>query len=225
MQTSLASPTRWSRPWFQFQLDEQPALLRVLDKFKYSVWTGTDCVCFQIRKCTRNSFCNPPVRDWMDDFRRVRELNHPYEKSVLELVRHSNKKSVLICSGWKIHTRFKIVTTFLFLLPYISLSKLTKMNSVDQQIKKSEGESKYFQISPESIELIAETVGYSNIPPSVSKSLAEDTSYRLRELIQVFSYLLWMHFIYSWHFTFISRAAYKFYGTANGLNLSTMMST
>ena len=99
------------------------------------------------------------------------------------------------------------------------------MNSVDQQIKKSEGESKYFQISPESIELIAETVGYSNIPPSVSKSLAEDTSYRLRELIQVFSYLLWMHFIYSWHFTFISRAAYKFYGTANGLNLSTMMST
>lgn len=58
------------------------------------------------------------------------------------------------------------------------------MNSVDQQTKKNEGENKYFQISPESIEMIAETVGYSNIPSSVSKSLAEDTSYRLRELIQ-----------------------------------------
>jgi len=59
-----------------------------------------------------------------------------------------------------------------------------KMNSLDQQIKKTDGEKKYFQISPESIKLIAETVGYSNIPLSVTKSLAEDTSYRLRELIQ-----------------------------------------
>ena len=67
-----------------------------------------------------------------------------------------------------------------------------KMNSLDQQIKKTDGEKKYFQISPESIKLIAETVGYSNIPLSVTKSLAEDTSYRLRELIQVF-----------WHWYFI----------------------
>ena len=64
------------------------------------------------------------------------------------------------------------------------------MNSVDQQTKKNEGENKYFQISPESIEMIAETVGYSNIPSSVSKSLAEDTSYRLRELIQVILFII-----------------------------------
>ena len=57
-------------------------------------------------------------------------------------------------------------------------------NNLDQSIN-NEDEKKFIQISPESIELIAETIGYSNISSSVSKSLAEDTSYRLRELIQV----------------------------------------
>ena len=36
-----------------------------------------------------------------------------------------------------------------------------------------------------SIELIADSVGYPNLSPNILSSLAEDTSYRLRELIQV----------------------------------------
>lgn len=47
-------------------------------------------------------------------------------------------------------------------------------------------EKKFIQISPESIELIADSAGYTNLPEILSKSLAEDTSYRLRELIQVY---------------------------------------
>ncbi len=46
-------------------------------------------------------------------------------------------------------------------------------------------EKKFIQISPESIQLIADSAGYPNVPSILSKSLAEDTSYRLRELIQV----------------------------------------
>jgi len=98
------------------------------------------------------------------------------------------------------------------------------MNSVDQQIKKTEGENKYFQISPESIEMIAETVGYSNIPSSVSKSLAEDTSYRLRELIQVNIFPLILFLIFNQIAIFNSRAVSKFYVTVNDPNLSMMMS-
>ena len=44
---------------------------------------------------------------------------------------------------------------------------------------------KFIQISPESIVTIADSVGFFQIPDAVTKSLAEDTSYRLRELIQV----------------------------------------
>ena len=56
--------------------------------------------------------------------------------------------------------------------------------SNDKNSDKPGSEKKFVQISPDSIQLIAESAGYSNIS-SISKSLAEDISYRLRELIQV----------------------------------------
>ena len=55
----------------------------------------------------------------------------------------------------------------------------------DKNSEKPKSEKKFIQISPESIELIADSAGYPNVPTIISKSLAEDTSYRLRELIQV----------------------------------------
>lgn len=57
--------------------------------------------------------------------------------------------------------------------------------SSDKQKFKPDAEKKFIQISPESIELIADSAGYSEISSAVSVSLAEDSSYRLRELIQV----------------------------------------
>ena len=46
-------------------------------------------------------------------------------------------------------------------------------------------EKKFIQISPESIMLMGDSAGNSSVPDCVAKSLAEDASYRLRELIQV----------------------------------------
>lgn len=48
-------------------------------------------------------------------------------------------------------------------------------------------EKKYFQLSPETIPLLAETIGINGntISPSVSRALAEDVSYRCRELANV----------------------------------------
>ena len=58
-------------------------------------------------------------------------------------------------------------------------------NDNNHTLKHDGDATKFIQISPESIVVYAESAGYSNIPDVVSKSLAEDTSYRLRELIQV----------------------------------------
>lgn len=55
----------------------------------------------------------------------------------------------------------------------------------EKNSEKSKTEKKFIQISPESIELIADSAGFSNLPAVLSINLAEDTSYRLRELIQV----------------------------------------
>ena len=48
-------------------------------------------------------------------------------------------------------------------------------------------EKKYFQLSPDTVPLLAETVGINgnSVSPSVSRALAEDDSYRCRELANV----------------------------------------
>ena len=48
-------------------------------------------------------------------------------------------------------------------------------------------EKKYFQLSPDTVPLLAETVGINgnSVSPSVSRALAEDVSYRCRELASV----------------------------------------
>lgn len=53
-------------------------------------------------------------------------------------------------------------------------------------VDKMKLEKKFIQISPESIEVIADSAGYPNLSTILAKSLAEDSTYRLRELIQVF---------------------------------------
>lgn len=48
-------------------------------------------------------------------------------------------------------------------------------------------EKRFFQISPDTVPLLAESIGISGntINPSVSRALAEDVSYRCRELANV----------------------------------------
>ena len=43
----------------------------------------------------------------------------------------------------------------------------------------------FVQVSPDSVRVIGETVGISNMGPTVSRALAEDVSYRVRELAHV----------------------------------------
>lgn len=52
-------------------------------------------------------------------------------------------------------------------------------------------EKKFIQVSPASIELIADSIGCSDTSTAVLGSLAEDSSYRVRELIQVFLASSW----------------------------------
>lgn len=50
----------------------------------------------------------------------------------------------------------------------------------------SEGESMYgTTLSQESIKVIAESIGVGNFPDEAAKELAEDVSYRLKEIVQV----------------------------------------
>lgn len=49
----------------------------------------------------------------------------------------------------------------------------------------SKVEAKFVQFSTDSIELIADSAGHPNLSKLIAKNLAEDTSYRIRELIQV----------------------------------------
>lgn len=52
----------------------------------------------------------------------------------------------------------------------------------------SENESMYgTTLSQESIKVIAESIGVGNFPDEAAKDLAEDVSYRLKEIIQVSS--------------------------------------
>lgn len=52
--------------------------------------------------------------------------------------------------------------------------------------KMSESESIYgTTLSQESIKVIAESIGVGNFPDEAAKELAEDVSYRLKEIVQV----------------------------------------
>jgi hypothetical protein len=50
---------------------------------------------------------------------------------------------------------------------------------------KNKEEKKYVQLSPDSVCHLAESVGLSNLNPVVARALAEDASYRCRELASV----------------------------------------
>ena len=50
---------------------------------------------------------------------------------------------------------------------------------------KKEDNKKYVQMSPDTVSMLAESVGISGIGGGVSRALAEDVSYRCRELANV----------------------------------------
>ena len=50
---------------------------------------------------------------------------------------------------------------------------------------KKEDNKKYVQMSPDTVSMLAESVGISGISGGVSRALAEDVSYRCRELASV----------------------------------------
>lgn len=59
-------------------------------------------------------------------------------------------------------------------------------------LKMNESESIYgTTLSQESIKVIAESIGVGNFPDEAAKDLAEDVSYRLKEIIQVRKFLIW----------------------------------
>jgi len=80
-------------------------------------------------------------------------------------------------------------------------------NDKKQRPNKSADDEKnqFIQISSESIEVIADSIGYSDIGKPISTSLAEDLSYRLRELLQVSFLFLFLDikkiiFIINYHY-------------------------
>ena len=54
----------------------------------------------------------------------------------------------------------------------------------------SSDEKKYAILTKESIKTMAEAAGHADIPETVTGSLGEDVSYRLREITQVNTYAL-----------------------------------
>jgi hypothetical protein len=50
---------------------------------------------------------------------------------------------------------------------------------------KGKEEKKFVQISPDTVLHLAESVGIANLSPAVARGLAEDASYRCRELASV----------------------------------------
>ena len=55
---------------------------------------------------------------------------------------------------------------------------------------KSKEEKKYVQLSPDSVCHLAESVGLASLNPAVARALAEDASYRCRELANVSCFVL-----------------------------------
>ena len=56
---------------------------------------------------------------------------------------------------------------------------------MNSNIKKEDSNKKYVQVSPDTVSMLAESVGISGIGGVVSRALAEDVSYRCRELANV----------------------------------------
>ena len=82
----------------------------------------------------------------------------------------------------------------------------------------NEGERRFIQVSQASVELIADSAGYSDISKAVLSSLAEDSSYRVRELIQVtFKYFKNL-FFHVKSTKLFDRAAFKSCATVKGPN-------
>ncbi len=53
--------------------------------------------------------------------------------------------------------------------------------------KEKADEKKYVQMAPETVQLLAETVGLGHLSPTIATSLSEDATYRTRELAHVSS--------------------------------------
>ena len=51
--------------------------------------------------------------------------------------------------------------------------------------KKGTDEKKYVQFAPETVSIIAESLGIANLNSNISRALSEDVSYRCRELANV----------------------------------------
>ena len=56
--------------------------------------------------------------------------------------------------------------------------------------KSSETERRYVQLAPESVSVAGESIGVSNVPAPVCRALAEDASYRVREVASLAALLL-----------------------------------
>lgn len=74
--------------------------------------------------------------------------------------------------------------------------------------KMSESESIYgTTLSQESVKVIAESIGVGNFPDEAAKDLAEDVSYRLKEIIQVkksyFQYIITILICYKFYAKYI----------------------
>ena len=54
---------------------------------------------------------------------------------------------------------------------------------------KNKEDKKFVQVSPDTVGHLAESVGIANLSPAVARALAEDVSYRCRELASVSSLL------------------------------------
>ena len=66
-------------------------------------------------------------------------------------------------------------------------SGTTQVN-VDATVK--EENMQFIQISPETVELVAETVGITNLDPTAAIALSEDATYRCREVANICGQLL-----------------------------------
>lgn len=70
----------------------------------------------------------------------------------------------------------------------------------------NESESIYgTTLSQESIKVIAESIGVGNFPDEATKDLAEDVSYRLKEIIQVCIFLNYKKIIINNFFYFLNE--------------------
>ena len=78
---------------------------------------------------------------------------------------------------------------FLYRLSYVK--KFIPLTGRTEKIdfKMTENESVYgTTLSQESMKVIAESIGIGNLPDEAAKDLAEDVSYKLKEIIQVCSF-------------------------------------